>query len=297
MREYGKIYATFWSSEDMRSLTEDGRMLAVYLMTCPHGNMLGCFRLPDAYVAEDMQWDPERVSKGFEELFRKGFAYRCERTSWVFIRKHLEWNPFENPNVGLAAGKLFDSLSAPPTIKALLVKALRENSPRFPVQKLEDFETLSIPFENPFETLSKPVAVAVAVAVAPTRAVPKPEPRAKSTVEPAPDTVIEVFSYWQKKMGHPNSKLDAKRRKAILARLNDGYTVSDLCKAVDGCHYDPFSQGANDRNTVYDDIELICRTGIKVDHFVAIASRGPQTARPANTQATFDALQRAMENP
>lgn len=165
MRDYGKVYSTFWSSEDMRALSEDGRMLALYLMSCPHGNMLGCFRLPDGYVVEDMQWESGRVSKGFGELFEKGFSYRCERTFWVFIRKHLEWNIIENPNVGIAAGKLFDSLSAPEHVKALLVNALREHSPHFPSPKLTDFETSTEPYANPFDTLSKPVTVTVAVTV------------------------------------------------------------------------------------------------------------------------------------
>ncbi|MBB3213441.1 hypothetical protein FHW67_002733 [Herbaspirillum sp. Sphag1AN] len=33
MRDYGKVYTAFWSSEDIRDLSEDGRMLALYLMT------------------------------------------------------------------------------------------------------------------------------------------------------------------------------------------------------------------------------------------------------------------------
>lgn len=162
MRDYGKVYTAFWSSEDARGLSEDGRTLALYLMTCPHGNMLGCFRLTNAYAADDLKWEIERVSKGFDELFQKGFAYRCDKTFWVFIRQYLKWNQFENPNVGKAAGKLFESITPPHTVKALLVKALREFSEVFPTQKLNDFETLGIPFENPFELSSKTVVVAVA---------------------------------------------------------------------------------------------------------------------------------------
>lgn len=97
----------------------------------------------------------------------------------------------------------------------------------------------------------------------------------KSTVSPSGETV-EVFDYWKSSMNHPAAQLDAKRTKAIKGRLSDGYTVAQLCSAVDGCKYDPFSQGANDRKTIYDDIELICRDGPKVDKFIGIASRGPQ---------------------
>jgi hypothetical protein len=152
VREYGKVYTAFWTSEDARSMSEDGRMLALYLMTCPHGNMLGCFRLADAYAADDMQWPIERVQKGFDELFEKGFAYRCKRSQYVFIRYFLKWNLFENPNVGKAAGKMFQQLGAPDMVKSALAAALREFAPHFPSKILDAFESSTEPFENPFET-------------------------------------------------------------------------------------------------------------------------------------------------
>lgn len=103
----------------------------------------------------------------------------------------------------------------------------------------------------------------------------KPEAiKVKPTVPPSGATG-EVFAYWQQVLNHPTAKLDAKRSKAIKGRLADGYSVADLCQAIDGCKADPFSQGQNDRNTVFDDIELICRDGPKVDKFRMIAERGP----------------------
>lgn len=126
----------------------------------------------------------------------------------------------------------------------------------------------------------------------------KPPSKVKPTV-PASAETAEVFEYWKQVMNHPAAQLDAKRSKNIGARLKDGYTVSQLCRAVDGCKYDPFSQGANDRQTVYDDIELICRDGPKVDKFMAIADRGPQQiGRTVNQQKTLTNLERYLqENP
>ncbi|WP_064746789.1 hypothetical protein [Lysobacter antibioticus] len=106
MSLYGKVYAKFWESEDMRALSDDGRMLALYLLTCKHRTIAGCFRLPDGYASEDLQWGFERVSKGFCELSEKGFATRCDVTNWVWIRRYLEQNPLENPNQRKAAAKL-----------------------------------------------------------------------------------------------------------------------------------------------------------------------------------------------
>lgn len=113
MRDYGRVHATFWSSPTIAPLSDDGKLLALYLMTCSHNTIAGVFRLPDGYIAEDIGWIAERVSKGFDELFRNGFAQRCSVTKWVWVCKHLEWNAPENPNQWKAVEKVIDSI--PPT--------------------------------------------------------------------------------------------------------------------------------------------------------------------------------------
>ena len=105
-----------------------------------------------------------------------------------------------------------------------------------------------------------------------------------------PDRVRQVFEHWQVVMDHPKAKLDDKRRAKIKKRLSDGYTVRDLCAAVDGCRRSPHHMGENDRGTRYDDIELICRDAPHVDKFIKLAespnlaelgSAGRQTANAA----------------
>lgn len=110
MRDYGKVHVSFWSSPTIRAMSEDGRVLSLYLMTSPHTTIAGVFRLPDGYVCEDLGWTPERVRQGFAELFRNGFGNRCETTKWVWIYKHLEWNPPENPNQRKSAAKCAASI-------------------------------------------------------------------------------------------------------------------------------------------------------------------------------------------
>lgn len=112
MRDYGKVFTTFWSSATVRGMSEDARSLALYLMTCPHGTIAGVFRLPDGYVCEDLQWTKERVSQGFAELFDKGFAYRCEATKWVCIAKFFQWNQPENPNQRKSVAKVVAQVPA-----------------------------------------------------------------------------------------------------------------------------------------------------------------------------------------
>jgi hypothetical protein len=91
------------------------------------------------------------------------------------------------------------------------------------------------------------------------------QPNKQESLTPAE----EVFEYWvatlKKRTG---TKFGPKRRKAVEARLKDGYTVDDLKKAIRGCSITPHNMGVNDSGTVYDELELICRDETKVDRFV-----------------------------
>ena len=101
----------------------------------------------------------------------------------------------------------------------------------------------------------------------------------KPGAPPVPAAVSEVFQHWQAVMRHPQARLDVKRRKAIGARLKEGYSVDQLKQAIDGCKASPWHQGQNDRHLVYDDIGLICRDAQRVEAFIARVAG--QTAQQA----------------
>lgn len=81
-------------------------------------------------------------------------------------------------------------------------------------------------------------------------------------------TVVQIFDYWKAIMGHPRARMDAARKKAIAARLRDGYTIDDLMLAIDGCSASAFHMGENDRGQRYDSITLILRDADHVDKFI-----------------------------
>lgn len=114
--------------------------------------------------------------------------------------------------------------------------------------------------------------------------------------EPGP--AEQVFRHWQTVMGHPQAKLDAKRKRNIAARLKDGYTVDQLLSAIDGCLLSDHHMGKNDTGTIYDDIELICRDGPRIDKFIKLTKRGPPQAHNGmskNTNTTIDNINRVLE--
>lgn len=134
MATYGKISCAFWSSQTIRSLSDDGKLMAAYLLTSSHTTICGAFRLPDGYVMEDMGWPIERIKETLSELSANGFAERCEETKWVVIHKFLEWNPPQNENQWKA---VFRKASEVPK------QAIFKNR----------FETVLKRFKNPVETV------------------------------------------------------------------------------------------------------------------------------------------------
>ncbi len=154
MRDYGRVFSAIWESSDFRRLSEDGRTLVLYLLTCQHGTLAGAFRLPDGYVSEDLQWSSERVAEGFLNLASSGFAQRCSVSKWVWVTKYLHWNPLENPNQRKAAQKIAEKIPQECQWRQAFMSdchaqlGLPEPHP-------------SEPFPNPSETVPQPVTVTV----------------------------------------------------------------------------------------------------------------------------------------
>ena len=107
---YQKIHTQIWHDEKFLILSEDGRTLFFYILTCPHGNAVGVFVLPKQYAYSDLRWDHKRFAEPFAELLREGLILYDESTRLVCIVNHLKHNPLENENQSKAAAKIISSL-------------------------------------------------------------------------------------------------------------------------------------------------------------------------------------------
>ena len=127
MREYGSVQTQFWSDSILQNLSTHAKLLAVYLLTGPHTNMLGCFRLPTGYVAEDLKWNEETVYNAFSELDQIRFLIRDPESNWILITNFLDWNPIENPNQGKSLSKLFKRVPSQSIVfRALIINLLAQ---------------------------------------------------------------------------------------------------------------------------------------------------------------------------
>lgn len=76
MREYAKIFPRFWQAGTGKALRGDPetQVLALYLMTSPHANMIGVFHCPIQYMAHETGLTLEGASKALHRLSEVGFC-------------------------------------------------------------------------------------------------------------------------------------------------------------------------------------------------------------------------------
>lgn len=103
--KYRKIETELWGDEKFRNLSKDAQYLFFYLLTSPHSNSLGIFKLPQFYVAGDTKLLPERLPELFAELFAIQLVEYDEKTSVVWIKNFLRHNPIQNQNQAKYAEK------------------------------------------------------------------------------------------------------------------------------------------------------------------------------------------------
>lgn len=108
----------------------------------------------------------------------------------------------------------------------------------------------------------------------------------------APDreVVDRVFEHWRTVHGHPQAKLDAKRRKLIRDALK-GYSEADVCQSISGYKNSPHHQGQNDRATVYDAIELLLRDAKHIDAGLRFYRDPPRTDLSSLTRRNVAAVE------
>ncbi|MEW6212726.1 MAG: hypothetical protein AB1631_30655 [Acidobacteriota bacterium] len=95
----------------------------------------------------------------------------------------------------------------------------------------------------------------------------------------------EAFDYWRERLNHPDAKFTDDRRRKVVARLREGYTLEQIKRGIDGCAASSFHRGENDTHTLFDDLELICRSGSKLEGFIARANGNGGSKKHGSIQA------------
>jgi hypothetical protein len=113
------------------------------------------------------------------------------------------------------------------------------------------------------------------------------EPKEAVVVSIRTDTIRDVFSHWRKyhPRAFPRLHSELKEWKRVADRLKDGYSLAQLCRAIDGIHNSPFHRGENDRNRAYMSLELCMRDASRVEQFMAVMDEH-ESHKPLLTEKT-----------
>jgi hypothetical protein len=141
---YQKIESRIWNDERFIKLSPLQQRLFLYVLTCPHGNLIGLFVLKKGYIIEDLKVLPKDLERDLQAVLKTGMIEYDSALSLVWIKKFLKHNPLTNPNQKKAVPRILADLP-----KSHLIQ-------RFVKLNESSLEGLTKDFETPFEENPKP---------------------------------------------------------------------------------------------------------------------------------------------
>lgn len=291
MREFSIIHTKIWHDAKFKALNDKERQLFLYILCCPHGNMIGCFTLPIGYVAVDLGWTLDEANSYITSLINKGFILYDLSNNLIFIKNYLKHNKASGQNSEKGCINLFKLLPSDSFLTKKVGEMMNfylnldvkipENAP---IQVLdtpyfEQNNPLTSPLQAPSKDLHNPLNSPLQ---APCKAVPQEieiemeiemdieRERKTSTPQETASTssveILEIFNFWKERTGHKKAPFNDVRKKQIRAAMKRGYSKELIFDAIEGCCATPHNQGKTDGQR-WDDLELILRP-TKIDRFI-----------------------------
>lgn len=90
MRDYAKVAPQFWigaTGKALRKAGAEAQVVALYLLTSPHANMLGLYYLPTVYLIHETGLGEEGASKGLQRAIEAGFCSYDEASEVVWVHE------------------------------------------------------------------------------------------------------------------------------------------------------------------------------------------------------------------
>jgi uncharacterized phage protein (TIGR02220 family) len=259
---YGVIDCSFWNDRRFQGVTGHVREALLYLLSSPHINHIGCYRISPEYMALDLEWTADDARAAIRDLQKIGLVKYDWEQEVVFVPLYAKWNPLNRGNMDKAACS--DAKNLPPSplvyewvilmrtmypgFKAMLdeveADANGKSIPTVYQQSLEIDGAVSQEREGTVGTVSGQCIDTVGtvagkgrvregIGVVRTDARAREDGGALKLETPSIDSrADEVIDYLNASMNPPGRfRHSPASRQHILARLKDGGTVDD-CKMI-----------------------------------------------------------------
>lgn len=94
MREYARVAPQFWVGTTGKALRKAGPeavVVALYLVSSPHSNMIGLYCQPELYMAHETGLGIEGALKGLRSCIEAGFCSFDEASEVVWVHEMAAW--------------------------------------------------------------------------------------------------------------------------------------------------------------------------------------------------------------
>ena len=227
---YGKVHDVFWEDHKIETLSDRAALLGLFMITGPHRNAIGCFRLGTGAITDIPrfgEWGIKGVSDALSELVDMGFIVRDDRTGWTFITNALKHDPIKGNKAAIHAL----SIAARVPKNTVVYQSLRENLEPQLLPHAEHLEgkdgwPMRSPIEGVSEGDTKPQRSPSPSPSPSPEPSPLPEPEKEDARERAclHDEFEDWYSGYPHKVGRGAAEkaFPSARKKTELAILIDG---------------------------------------------------------------------------
>lgn len=249
MREYAKVAPQFWigpTGKRIRQLGADAQVIALYLLTSPHANMIGLYHLPVPYISADTGIPIDGASKALQRLTDAGFCgYDADaEVVWVYEMSRDQVGENLKANDKQCAG-VANAYAHVPTNK-FLASFYERYKTAYHLSEKRMGSPSEAPSPDPCDAPSQPLGSIEQEQEQEKESAPNGAAQTDDHPRVRPE---EYANTWNEFRG-PLPKIrefTESRRKKVKTRMAQGVTLEKFAAAVRRCASTPFLVGNNDR--------------------------------------------------
>lgn len=177
MAIYRKIYTGFWTDPGTESLSAEGKLVFLYLLTNPMTTMCGCYGISMHRVSVETGYSIDTVSETMRNLVENGVISYDEGTSEVLITNWGKHNWTKSPKIDKPLAESIEAVKSE-KLRGILVEIF-QNTRKIPypyhigtdaIPYQDRTDTVSMPYRNDTDTVSEkddtvPIPLSVMIAV------------------------------------------------------------------------------------------------------------------------------------
>lgn len=255
MKDVALVHSTFWTGETGLAIrgNADAQRVALYAITSPASDSTGMYAISTKAISHDVGISEPAVKKAMTLLTDLGFLKYSEEWSWLWVVEMLRF-------------QMGDSMRRTDN-RVLALQKFVDRHAKYPF--IEEFCAKYGPTHC---IVYHPVTAKPASVIFDKHDGERPEDARRTKAAERGKQVREVFEYYRGfyPLRHRVVNSTMKEWKMISARLDEGITVEDLCRAIDGMRRSEWHQGKNPQNKPYDSIGYAMRDHKQVDAMLAM---------------------------